>query len=329
MAFGGGSGAFQFRGYDSVARVSRQAEFARKYMKEMKGVFIKWCSAERGGLLSRKLATHMAEYVRESLVRQTYMKNVPPLKKSWIAMQKAMGVPDKNISKIGMAMTETLLNSIDSFSSGRGGYAVGIRQGATMPTTVQSKTGKTIRYGGFTKVQEVAEALEFGTGGKRQQPARYWFSSAVTAFIEKEFPNEVKRTFLADMKRVRDGLSHIGTWEKELEASDLISEATLGDYGDLDIKGLGEAEIADATITDLLGAGARGESDAADFTQFEAGFETGDFGEGWRPTTMEGSGDDPQEFLVEGVRHRVSGEGEKAIVQYFDEAAQAWKEAKF
>ena len=53
-------------------------------------------------------------------------------------MQKELGVPEDNINKIGIAMTETLINSIDYFTSGRGGYAVGIRKNATMPTKVQS-----------------------------------------------------------------------------------------------------------------------------------------------------------------------------------------------
>ena len=187
----------QFKGY-KLAPLATACKVIRRELKNMEGAFVRWNGEAQGGQLTKRVSRAIAEEIRSGLLDNTIFHPGRPGKDpGWELRLEQLGA--EKPAFLGLGATLTLVNAIDSFSSGRGGYAVGIRMGDKMPVEVTDRDGNTVRYADESvTVQKVANWLEMGT---EKQAPRPWFFRGFWKYVEDKLPQDIEDTILKNMAK--------------------------------------------------------------------------------------------------------------------------------
>jgi hypothetical protein len=206
-------GAFtQFKGL-KLGYLATKCNVIRRELKNLEKAFVRWNAEEQGGQLTKKVATRVAEHIKSGLLDESIFDPGRAEKnKDWVKRLRLLNAPRPDA--LGLGATFTLVEAIDAFPSGRGGYAVGIRTRAKMPLEVTDIEGNVVRYAKEgTTVQDVAYWLEFGS---ETQPPRPWFSRGFMEYMEDKLPDDIRRTIYKDIVRALRKAAAAANAEKNL-----------------------------------------------------------------------------------------------------------------
>lgn len=192
--------------YKEMGKLRNYANSVRIFTNEADKLFFRWNAEERGGLLTKRLATDFAEYAKVALLNQVYKRELQPLSPDWVKWKERVGGGLEG-SDIGLGVTMKLVNAIQPIRTAQGGFKVGIKVNETADTTVtDQRTGKKVRYGSTNKLWKIFEWLETGT--TTPQPPRPWFLLAFLDWQEEKFPEFIKKSLIRDLIRAAHKLPH-------------------------------------------------------------------------------------------------------------------------
>lgn len=177
-------------GWESLTRVQRDAESAKKAVKGVEKAILYWMGEEEGGALSKRAANSLCNDIIHNITAQTGPMNWMPRASDWWFNRKTKekywsereGALD---DRLGIA-TGQMVNAIRPINAGAGKWKVGI----------SSHEKVSERIGNIRTIADYARIFEHGSV---RQPPRPIFAATLKEWAEEKLEEEIRNTLLKDL----------------------------------------------------------------------------------------------------------------------------------